>query len=142
MKLYNWFEEGVMMNILKLLGVFLLLFVLVMNCSKKMSEQELYALAQEQYGKEQYEEAVSTFDKLVENYPQGQRHAEAMFMLGFISANDLKKYEEAEKYYNAFLEKYPDHDLSDDAEYEIKTLGKDINELPIFQQITPDSVEE
>ena len=64
-----------------------------------------------------------------------------MFMLGFINANDLKDLEKAEKHYKAFLEKYPNHDLSDDAEYEIKTLGKDINELPIFEQMATDSLQ-
>ena len=58
----------------------------------------------------------------------------------FNNANDLKNLEMAKKHYKAFLEEYPGHDLSDDAEYEIKTLGKDINELPIFQQMASDSL--
>jgi outer membrane protein assembly factor BamD (BamD/ComL family) len=63
-------------------------------------------------------------------------------MLGFINANDLKDYETAEKHYKKFLEVYPDHELSDDAQYEIETLGKDINDLPIFQNLGADSLEE
>jgi TolA-binding protein len=130
------------MKALKFVSISVLLFALLFNCSKKMTEDELYKLAQEQYGSEQYQEAITTFTEIVESYPEGKKHAEAMFMLGFINANDLKNFDEAEARYKAFLEKYPNHDLSDDAEYEIKTLGKDINELPIFQKMATDSLEE
>ena len=54
-------------------------------------------------------------------------------MLGFIYANSLENLEEAKKYYSLFIEKYPNHDLADDAQYELNNLGKDINELPFFK---------
>ena len=57
-----------------------------------------------------------------------------------INANDLKNFEEAGKFYKKFIDKYPDHDLADDAQYELNNLGKDINELPMFQNIAQDSV--
>jgi len=129
------------MKTMKIVGIIIIAMTLFFACGKKMTEAELYAMAQEQYGSEKYEEALKSFQKLVDEFPKGQKHAEAMFMLGFINANDLKNLELAEKHYKTFLEKYPGHDLSDDAEYEIKTLGKDINDLPIFQQMISDSLQ-
>lgn len=129
------------MKIFKSAAVLIVVMLMVFSCSESMSEEELYTQAQEQYGNEQYQEAVKTFKKLAEKYPQGKRHAEALFMLGFINANDLKDYEAAERHYKHFLEEYPDHELSDDAQYEIETLGKDINDLPIFKNLGADTLE-
>jgi hypothetical protein len=52
-----------------------------------------------------------------------------------VNANSLENLEEAKKYYTLFVEKYPDHELADDAQYELNTLGQDINDLPIFKDI-------
>jgi len=54
-------------------------------------------------------------------------------MLGYINANNLKKYDEAKKFYQAFIKQYPKSDLVDDAKFELKIMGKDINSLSIFQ---------
>lgn len=122
--------------------VFLATVILFMSCSSKMTEEEYYNAAKESYGNSKFEEAINNFKLIIDNYPKGKRSAEASFMLGFINANDLENFEDAEKYYKAFLEKYPQHDLADDAQYELNTLGKDINELPIFQNLAADSLAE
>jgi len=127
------------MGATKLVVLGLLISALFLSCSSKLSEEEYYNKAREAYGKEQYKEALKNFKLLVDNYPDGKKSAEASFMLGFINANDLKDYKEAEKYYKQFIKKYPDHELADDAQYELKNLGKDINELPIFQSIAADT---
>jgi TolA-binding protein len=92
-------------------------------------------LANEQYGKEAYADAIENFKLILEKYPDGETTAQSTFMLGFIYANSLENYEQAKKYYTLFIEKYPDHDLADDAQYELNNLGKDINDLPIFKDL-------
>ncbi len=122
--------------------IFLSVFVLsllALSCSSKLSEEEYYEKAKEAYSKEQYNKAMDYFKKILEYYPQGKRAAESLFMLGFINANDLKNYDEAKKYYQQFVDKYPDHELADDAQYEIKTMGKDLDELPFLQDLGADS---
>lgn len=111
----------------------ILLGSLFFSCSEKKEEAEYFALAKEQYSKEAFKEAVINFKSIIEYYPDGTHAAEATFMIGFIYANSIKDFDEAKKYYTAFIEKYPNHDLADDANYELKTLGQDINELPIFK---------
>jgi hypothetical protein len=40
-----------------------------------------------------------------------------------------------------FIEKYPQHELVNSADYELKHLGQDVNLLPIFQDSDKDSNE-
>jgi len=122
---------------LMLFAALLILFA----CSSTLTEEEYYNAAKENYSKENYAVAVENFKNLVKYYPEGKRGAEALFMLGFINANDVKDLKEAEKYYKEFIAKYPKHDLTDDAQYELQTLGKDINDLPFFKNLGADSTE-
>jgi len=130
------------MKLLQTFTLGMLLLIMVFSCSKTLSEEEYYNAAKEAYTKEKFQDAVVNFNKLVENYPDGERAAESSFMLGFINANDIKNFEEAKKYYEKFIKTYPDHELADDAQYELDTLGKDINELPIFKQLNADSTQQ
>jgi len=111
------------------------LFVLFIGCSETKTEEEYFTLANEQYSQEAYADAIENFKIILEKYPNGTTTAKATFMLGFINANNLGNLEEAKKYYTLFVEKYPDNDLADDAQYELNNLGKDINDLPMFKDM-------
>ena len=115
--------------------VILMMLALFVSCSDSKSEEEYYNLANEQYSKEAYADAVQNYKIILEKYPDGKTTAKATFMLGFINANNLGNLEEAKKYYTLFVEKYPDNELADDAKYELNTLGQDINNLPIFKEM-------
>lgn len=108
---------------------------LLISCSETKSEEVYFQLANEQYGQEAYADAIENFKIILEKYPEGKTTAKATFMLGFVNANSLENLEEAKKYYTLFVEKYPDHELADDAQYELNTLGQDINDLPFFKDI-------
>jgi len=112
------------------------------SCSESKSEAEYYKLAYDQYNDGKYEESIKNFTSLTEKYPDGENTPNTIFMVGFIYANHLKKYDEAKKYYNMFMEKYPDHELVSSAKYELETLGKDINDLPIFKNIEEEKKKE
>ena len=112
-----------------------LIIIVVIGCSEKKTEQDYYTLANEQYGQELYADAIENFKIILEKYPDGETAAQSTFMVGFINANSLENLEEAKKYYTLFIEKYPTHDLADDAQYELDNLGQDINELPIFKDM-------
>ncbi len=127
-----------MKYLFSIVSISLILFA----CSQKLSEKEYYSQAEKAYSEQNFEEAVKNYKGLVENYPNSENNSKALFMIGFILANDLKQYDEAKKYYVEFTTKYPEHELADDALYEIETLGKDINELPMFKNIGKDSLKE
>ncbi len=116
--------------------------VFLFSCSDSKTETEYYKLAYDQYNEGKYAESIQNFISLIEKYPEGENTPNTMFMIGFINANHLEKYDEAKKYYNMFMEKYPDHELVSSAKYELETLGKDINELDIFKNIEEEEKKE
>ena len=130
------------MKLVRFSLIMILTGLFILSCSSKLSEAEYYSLATDAFNKQEFQKSIENFKNIVEYYPEGQRASEALFMLGYINANNTKDLKQAEKYYKLFIEKYPDDELTDDAEYELKHLGKDINELPIFQDIQSDSVTE
>jgi len=123
------------MQKISFLLIIIISLALVMSCSETKTEEDYFTLANEQYSQEAYADAIENFKIILEKYPEGTTTAKATFMLGFINANSLENLEEAKKYYSLFVEKYPDHDLADDAQYELNTLGQDINDLPIFKDL-------
>lgn len=122
-----------------MIGLLILLLVFT-ACSKKKSESEYFQTAYDQYNKEQYQEAIQNFEKVLKYYPTGNNAPKAMFMIGFIHANNTKNLGEAKKYYTMFIEKYPQHELASSADYELKHLGQDVNLLPMFHDSDKDTL--
>jgi len=121
-------KKGIVRVIFLLVGV-----VFIVGCGKKMGEKEYFDVAYQFMGKEQWSESEKYFQKILDEYPEGEFSSKALFMVGFVNANYLKNYDKAQQYYSKFLQKYPDHDLADDAKYELENLGKDINDLPFLK---------
>lgn len=63
----------------------------------------------------EYERGIKLFDAYLQGGAE-EKAAESLFLTAFIYDEDLKEKEKAEDYYKQLLEKYPDHELSDDAE--------------------------
>lgn len=85
------------------------------------------------------DKAVKVYHRILRKYRRDQRSPHALFMLGYTYANDLKDLKKAEKYYRRFIEKYPDHVLRPSAEWELKYLGKNIDEIPELQSLIKDT---
>jgi TolA-binding protein len=52
-----------------------------------------------------------------------------MFLKAFVYEDQLHDLNKAKKYYEEFLEKYPDSDFADDARISLQNLGKSPEEL-------------
>jgi TolA-binding protein len=88
-------------------------------------------------GLQDYGRAVEAYDRIVSAYPDSiRRAAQAQFMIGFVYNNYMQDTAKARIAYETFLSKYPEHDLADDVQWELKYLGKDINEIPELQKAT------
>jgi TolA-binding protein len=72
---------------------------------------------------EAYTKAEKTFREVFDKYPGDEKAPMALFLSGFILANDLKNFEEATSTYNLFLQKYPDHQLAASAREELNNMG-------------------
>jgi TolA-binding protein len=88
-------------------------------------------------GLQDYPKAVGTYERLIQNYPDSSKFAaQAQFMIGFIYNNYAPDTTKARAAYQKFLAKYPKHELAPSVEWELKYLGKNINEIPDLAKAT------
>ncbi|MCW5920597.1 MAG: hypothetical protein KIS71_12520, partial [Bacteroidetes bacterium] len=62
-------------------------------------------------------------------YPKSNRAAYSLFLQGYISENNLEDTLSARKYYNEFLEKYPNNEMAESARFSILNLGKSAEDV-------------
>lgn len=75
------------------------------------------------------DKAISLYDWIIESYPQHPKAPQALFLKAFTFDNNLKDYDNARKYYNEFINKYPDDDFADDCKFLLSNLGKSDEEI-------------
>ena len=125
-------------------GILILVIIFVLWSvffKKEVSEEELFILAQTYQSEGKDKEAVESYKKLVKKFPDGENHRIAVFLAGFIYANNLKEYDKAGEYYKMFLEEYPNDSLAFYAQFELDNLGKDIDSL-LFDRIKKEESKE
>ena len=71
------------------------------------------------------EKAVKAYQKFHTLFPESKDAPMSLFLAGFLLNNELHKYDSAKIAYETFLQKYPNHDLTASAKFELETLGKD-----------------
>ncbi len=72
---------------------------------------------------ESSKKASDTFREVFDKYPGTKRAPMALFLSGFILANDLKNYKAATDTYNLFLQKFPNNELATSAREELDNMG-------------------
>jgi TolA-binding protein len=73
--------------------------------------------------------AVQSFQQIISSYPDFDKAALCIFLQAFVYENQMQQYDAAKKLYRDFLEKYPDHELAEDALVSIQNMGKSLEEL-------------
>lgn len=128
-----------------LILLLILVFLLPIGC-KKMSDTELLAQANQYNQEGKYEEAISAFQKLIDNYPKSPECPEAQFMIGYIFANSIKDLDKAKEAYEKFLKIYPNDDLATSTRWELDNLGKEIDDIEMLiqnaQEASADTLDE
>ena len=74
-------------------------------------------------------QTIRLFDRILNEYPDFKKAPVVLFLKAFVYEDQMQDYDNARKYYELFLEKYPDDDFADDAEISLKNLGKSPEEL-------------
>jgi|TARA_B100001964_G_scaffold106888_1_gene119432 antitoxin component YwqK of YwqJK toxin-antitoxin module len=82
-----------------------------------------------------FENAIVSFNKVVNNFPGSSQEPLAQFMVGYIYANFVGDTEQAISTYQTFIEKYPGHELTPSVKFELENLGKSIDEIPALKHI-------
>jgi len=93
-----------------------------------LSNEYVFKAADISNGIGEFRQAITLY-KTAASDPGFRKAAVALFLQGFIYENQLGDYFEARKIYEQFLEKYPDHALTDDVNYSVQNLGKSPEEL-------------
>lgn len=75
------------------------------------------------------EATIALFNELLVKYPDYEKTPSVLFLKAFVYEDQLGDLVNAKKYYEEFLEKYPENDFADDAEISLKNLGKTPEEL-------------
>ena len=91
--------------------------------------QYLYKALNLAMGTDQGEKAMELADRTLNEYPKSDKIAETIFLKAFIYENLLSNLGLAQKTYNDFLSRFPDHELADDAQAALDNLGKSPEEL-------------
>ncbi len=115
-----------------------MLLVTVIGCGGKTdqtSAKEMMARAQEMQEKQNFEQAIKAYKQVVEKFPQTREGANSQFMIGFLYGNYLNDHDNAKKELETFLanfSEFADSGLVKGAEFELKFMGKSIDEIPIL----------
>jgi parvulin-like peptidyl-prolyl isomerase len=91
--------------------------------TKKTREEEAEALFQRAQESKEWQERLDLYNEFRAKFPDHARNCEALFMIGFIYAEELKDYAKAQDSFNQLMKDYPDCNLAKDAKYMLDNLG-------------------
>ena len=103
-------------------------FALV-NPTSENSPGYLFKAAEVAKSLRTFPKSLTLYDWVIDKYPNYEKAGTAMFLKGFIIENNLGDDVKAKEVYEAFLKKYPHHDLADDVQFLIENLGKTDEEI-------------
>ena len=88
-------------------------------------ERKLYDQAQDAQSNNKSELAIKIYEQILNLFPLSPNDYNAQFLFGFVYSELLGDYQKAKEAYRKVMEKYPNSDLADDAEFMLKTVGLD-----------------
>lgn len=75
------------------------------------------------------QKAIESLDKILSKYPDHDILPQSIHFLAFIYDDKVKDYDQAAKYYNMLIQKFPQHELAENAKGCLMILGKSDEEL-------------
>ena len=73
--------------------------------------------------------AEKSFMEIYEGHTDHELAGKALFLHAFMCDEDLRQFDKAKVLYESFLEKYPQSDFNDDAQFLLQHLGKSDEEM-------------
>jgi TolA-binding protein len=90
--------------------------ITLIGCSKPSAE-EMYNKGVDSQKAEQYDAAITTFQELINAYPDSARTPEAVYALGILYQNQKHSYHQAIQTFRFLVEKYPTHATASNASF-------------------------
>lgn len=94
-----------------------------------MTPELIFRTAQVARAIKKYGRAIQMFGKVHREFPKNERAPTALFLQAFVFENELGDKDQAKKYYNHFLSKYPDNQMAPQVEQILKVIDKSPEEL-------------
>lgn len=95
-----------------------------------MTVKALYRLAEIYAGDLQdFESCIVKYDMIADQYPSHADAPKARFMAGYTLANIMGDYDRAKVEYEKFVRVYPEHPLVESVEFELRNLGKSLDQI-------------
>jgi tetratricopeptide (TPR) repeat protein len=92
-------------------------------------QKSLFNAANMSVATKNYDQALAIYDYVLTNSDDFSKTPTALFLKGFTYDEHLKNFDEAKKYYNEFLEKYPEDGYAESVRASLKNLGKSAEEI-------------
>ena len=74
-------------------------------------------------------QAIVLLNKFEKRYPNNKKAPYCIFFQAFIYENQLHNLDKAKEYYERFINDFPNHELTDDAQISINNLGKSLEDI-------------
>ena len=97
--------------------------------------EELFSEAQEYSYAGMYAHAIEDYNLFLKLFPKSEKKANVKFLIAFTYHNNLNDVDNAEREYKEFIEQYPNSPLKVSAEFELKNIGKEIEEIEMFKDL-------
>ncbi len=111
-----------------------LTLIVVAACGQKTaSEEELFVQAHDFEAAQQYDNAILTYDTIMEKYPDSPNRYKAVFMKGYLYMDPLNDTKKAIAAFDQLLSEYPDCDLADDAQVLRDVAAKGADLMSVFE---------
>jgi N-acetylmuramoyl-L-alanine amidase len=88
-----------------------------------IAEAELYEEMGKLYDPKYFQSAINTYNMLIDQYPSSRLRGGALFAIGKIQEDDLKKLDDAQATFQDFLKKYPRSDKASDARQALQEIA-------------------
>ena len=101
-----------MNRIASLAITFFLLSLFIFSCGQKKTVEQLSAEAKRYERDEQFKEAITTFEQIVQNYPDAANIDSVLFRVGQIYSNNLTDFNSSVFTHERLVKKYPNSRLA------------------------------
>jgi hypothetical protein len=92
------------------------------NLVEKLTPEEYFTKAEAAQKKRRYKDAIYYYDQICQYYENGSDDYKAMFMKAFLYSEEMNEKDKAISIFEELLQKYPQGDLRESAEFMIEEL--------------------
>ena len=104
--------------------------------AQKENASDVFQQAQTAHAESRFSDAVRLYSRYVSEFADSSQAAKCQFMVAYLYANELDQKEQARTAYTDFIEKYPNSELLQSAQWELEHLGQNLSEIDIIPDST------